>query len=124
MRDYKVNSEMTWCLWLDEHSEPPLNTPIWMLCEEDTCDPTLYPSIFRVMIHEYDDTSGMTLRSIEKGKMWKFRLLDFDPEHEDEFLNPNMWTFIAWREMTDHAGTYDNFMKEHNREFHQNWSID
>jgi len=106
-REYKLNSEMKWTLWTSDKNEPPINTPIWMLCEEDTCDPAQYPSVFKVIIEEFDDPQGWSNRAKETGKGWKFRLLDFDPEDEDEFLSPNIWTFIAWREMTDHAGTGD-----------------
>lgn len=115
---------MPWHMWVDDESDPPLETPIWMLCEEDTCNPTQYPAMFRVMIHETEDPFGYTSLTRTPGIIWKYRLLDFDPEREDEYLSPNMWTFIAWREMTDHGGTWDQFMKEDNREFHQNWSIE
>lgn len=122
--EFKLNADMPWTMWNSDNENPPLDTPIWMLCEEDTCNPTQYPAIFRVIIHEVEDKSGMSLRSIEKGTRWKFRLLDFDPDKEDEYLSPNMWTFIAWREMTDHGGTWDKFMEDDNRQLHQNWMIE
>lgn len=111
-REFKLNSEMTWVLWLDEHSEPPINTPIWLLCEADTCDPTMYPAMFKVIIEEYDDPNKYSLRAERTGKGWKYRLLEFNPETEDEFLSPNHWEFKAWREMTDHAGTWDKYLAD------------
>ena len=103
---------MPWTMWLGEESNPPINTPVWMLCEEDTCDPTQYPAIFKVFIEEYEDSEGGTERSKKTGKGWKFKLLDYDPEYEDEYLSPNVWKFIAWREMTDHAGSWDKILSE------------
>ncbi len=94
MREYKLNSEMPW-----EFGDPApeVGRAIWALIEEDTCDPTQSPGILRLIAEE-------------NGEYYKYRLLDFDPERQEEYLNSNYINIVAWRYMTDHAGTYDEIL--------------
>jgi hypothetical protein len=95
MRKYKLNSEMPWVL---THVESyPTNIPFIGLVEQDTCDPTIYPSV---------------MFFIKEGP-GKIRLLDFDPELQEEYLQYNSHEIVAWRLTTNHAGTFDKWIKTH-----------
>lgn len=105
---FALNSGMQW----NFEEDLPDNIPIWVLAEEDTCDPTKPPSIFRI-IHE------------PKGQgPYQNRLLDFDPEHEEEYLSGNNWEIVAWRLMTQHNGTYDKLYAKDNITELSNWKMD
>lgn len=110
IKTYKLNSQMRWTLRSVE--EMPANTPIWVIAEEETCDPTQIPSVFRV-IHNPDGEFG-----------YKTKLLDFDPEDQDEILSPNRWEIIAWRRMTDHNSSFDEYYEKHGVTEMSNWSME
>lgn len=103
----RLNSAMPWTF----DNNFPTNTPIWILAEKDTCNPVCPPSIFRIM---YDPSAS-------PGR--KTRLLDFDPDHEDEFLDPNGWEVLGWRPLTDHGGTWDKYYKDHGVTELSNWKV-
>ena len=73
---------------------PPENVPIFILAEEMDEDIFLgnYP-IVRQSMFQYGADRGGTL-----GRLWKWRLLDFNPkeEAEEEFLSQE-FTVVAWR---------------------------
>ena len=87
MRQFKLNSEMPW----NFADRIPENINVWVLCEEDTCDPTSYPFILLVRRNS--------------GEMIK--LVDYDPETQEDFFQNNRYEIIAWRHLTDHKHTFD-----------------
>ena len=94
MRDYELNSEVAW----DFSDDPPeKGRPFFGLIETDTCDPTEYPGVL-LMVREQDG---------------RYRLLDFDPENQEEYLRTNSYCIQAFRYMTNHAGTWDKHFAEH-----------
>lgn len=108
-RAYKLNSEMPWTLMYDgvvlgkRFDMPEPYRPFIALVEKDTCDPTAYPCLL-LLVFEPDAPPGQ-----------RYRLLDFDPEIQEEFLLQYL-TIRAWRYLTDHAGTWDKYFEEHPEE--------
>lgn len=87
----KTNSEIGWTFryWPDDF-EPPVNTPIYILVEQDQVDPEQYPFVRKaVMIKSNDPVIEGRLR-------WEWKLIDFDPETEEEILH-QYYTVIGWR---------------------------
>lgn len=94
MREYELNSEVKWTLTTG--GWPEVDRPVFILIEEDTCDPRQYPGILKVVLQSDR----------------RMRLVDFDPETQEEFLNQNVYGVIAWRYMTNHAGTWDGHLDD------------
>lgn len=90
MVTFKLNSQMKW----DTQSPVPHDAIVWLLIEQDTCDPTQLPCILRVHHDKY----------APYGK--KFRLLDYDPETQDEYLHTSRYSIMAWRHMTETGDTW------------------
>ena len=106
-RGYKLNSEMSW-----NFTDPvPDHTPVWVLVEEDTCAVTQRPSVFRAIYNP----NGPTTR--------KLKMLDYDPEKQEDAISSNTWEIIAWRPMTDHGNTADQNFKNHGVTEHSNWTM-
>ena len=87
MREFELNSEVAWEFGDDP---PEKGRPFFGLIEEDTCDPTLYPGVL-LMVREQDG---------------RYRLLDFDPAEQEEYLRTNSYCIQAFRYMTNHAGAF------------------
>jgi hypothetical protein len=91
-KTYELNSEVSW-----NFTDPlPSHIPVWVLLEEETSDPDLYPTVAKV-IHDNEGEPGR-----------KTRLLDFDPETQEEYLQWNRYSLKAWRPMTFNKGYTDD----------------
>ena len=104
MRNYRLNSEMHWTPLLRSSPSPDPYTPFLALVEEDTCDPTMYPAVFK-LAYEPHRPHGQ-----------RYRLLEITSEDQEEYLQTNWQTIVAWRYLTDHGGTWDPYFKKHPEE--------
>ena len=80
-----MNSFIPWTLKSTAFPEP--GKPVYILYEEDVVDPEVHPTVRRAVLEERSPFAGQSL-------YW--RLLDFDPETEEEILQ-QYFTVIAWR---------------------------
>jgi hypothetical protein len=95
MRNYKLNSEMPWHPFIVDISEPEENREVFLLVEEDTCDPDLYPWVCKAVKIKKD------FIHISSPYMYRFKLCDVDLEEQEEFLSLNYFNIISWRYMTE-----------------------
>ena len=80
---------------------PKPYTAFLALVEEDTCDPTMYPAVYKLAFEPHRPHGQ------------KYRLLELTHEDQEEYLQTNWQTIVAWRYLTDHGGTWDKWFIDH-----------
>lgn len=96
---YELNSHMPWMLLTSTSARPEPYRAFLALVEEDTCDPTAYPAVYKLAFEPHR-VAGQ-----------RYRLLELTHDDQEEYLPTNWQTIVAWRYLTDHGGTWDEWFK-------------
>jgi len=86
-----------WHNWLGPTEPPALNVPLFILVEHDTIDDQNVllnqPFVRLASLHRYDPDPRTP------GVAYYWKLLDYDPEEEEEILRQN-FSVVSWRYAT------------------------